>query len=94
MIGVIDASNLDRKDSVKPYTLDNVVVCCWRCNKVKNTTFTYTEWLELGQVIKSWGLLAELELNLEKTSGDPSEGEVPKRQDPTHQFQVSSLHKR
>jgi hypothetical protein len=49
-----DASNLDRKDNDKPYIFDNIVVCCLRCNKAKNTHFTYEEWLQLGKVIRSW----------------------------------------
>jgi hypothetical protein len=48
------ASNLDRKDNNKHYTLDNVVVCCLRCNKAKNTHFTYEEWTLLGNMIRSW----------------------------------------
>ena len=48
------ASNLDRKDSTKPYEVDNIVVCCARCNYAKNTHFTYEEWKKLGSVIRSW----------------------------------------
>jgi hypothetical protein len=48
------ASNLDRKDNNKHYTLENVVVCCLRCNKAKNTFFTYEEWKQLGNKIRSW----------------------------------------
>jgi hypothetical protein len=48
------AVNLDRKDSMLPYTMDNVVVCCKRCNIGKNTHFTYEEWKQLGNVIKTW----------------------------------------
>ena len=45
-------TNLDRKDSAKPYTVDNVVVCCPRCNKAKNNLFTYAEWVQIGAVIR------------------------------------------
>lgn len=48
------ASNLDRKDSTKPYEIGNVVVCCRRCNIGKNTLFSYEEWKEIGEVIRSW----------------------------------------
>jgi hypothetical protein len=48
------ATNLDRKDSALPYTMDNVVVCCKRCNIGKNTHFTYKEWKQLGDVIRTW----------------------------------------
>jgi hypothetical protein len=48
------ATNLDRKDSALPYTMDNIVVCCKRCNIGKNTHFTYDEWKQLGDVIRTW----------------------------------------
>lgn len=48
------ATNLDRMDNSRPYEMDNLVVCCLRCNKAKNTHFTYDEWQELGNVIRSW----------------------------------------
>ena|ERR1035437_1262259 len=47
-------SNLDRKDSSKGYEVENVVVCCWRCNCGKSNLFTYDEWLQLAKVIRSW----------------------------------------
>ena len=50
------ASNLDRIDHTKPYRLDNVVICCLRCNFAKNTHFTYDEWKQLGALIRSWAL--------------------------------------
>jgi hypothetical protein len=48
------ASNLDRKDSAKPYEMGNIVVCCRRCNYAKNTFFTYDEWKQIGTLIRSW----------------------------------------
>lgn len=48
-------SNLDRKDSKGPYSMDNVVVCCGRCNYGKNRWFTYDEWVQIGAVIRTWG---------------------------------------
>lgn len=47
-------SNLDRCDSAGPYSAENVVVCCGRCNYAKNNHFTYDEWRALGAVIRSW----------------------------------------
>ena len=47
-------SNLDRKDNSKSYDIDNVVVCCWRCNSGKGHSFTYDEWMQLAKVIRSW----------------------------------------
>ena len=46
--------NLDRKDNDKPYTKENCVVCCTRCNRAKNNFFTYEEWLQIGALIKTW----------------------------------------
>ena len=48
------ASNLDRMDNSKPYELGNIAVCCLRCNKGKNTHFTYAEWRQIGKVIRTW----------------------------------------
>jgi hypothetical protein len=48
------ASNLDRMDNSKPYEIGNIAVCCRRCNYAKNTHFTYEEWLQIGNLIRSW----------------------------------------
>jgi len=45
-------SNLDRKDYKQGYSLNNVVVCCGRCNYAKGTHFSYKEWKVIGSVIK------------------------------------------
>lgn len=42
---------LDRKDDDGGYTIENVVPCCGRCNRVKSSDFTYEEMVLLGQVI-------------------------------------------
>ena len=34
---------LDRKDSSRGYTLDNVVPCCYTCNRIKMDILTYEE---------------------------------------------------
>lgn len=47
-------SNLDRKDSAKPYEVNNLVACCPRCNYAKNTFFIYEEWVKIGNLIRSW----------------------------------------
>ena len=44
---------LDRKDTLKGYTMDNVVVCCTRCNIGKSRFFSYEEWVEIGKLIKT-----------------------------------------
>jgi hypothetical protein len=38
------AYNLDRKDNTLPYSVENCVPCCWRCNNGKSDAFTYAEW--------------------------------------------------
>jgi hypothetical protein len=43
---------LDRKDNNQPYTVDNVVACCHRCNSVKNDFFSFEEMLLLAKVIR------------------------------------------
>ena len=48
------AHHLDRKDNGDGYSKENCVVCCARCNWGKGRYFTYDEWMQLGQVIKSW----------------------------------------
>ncbi len=49
-----DAYNLDRRDNSLGYTMNNVVVCCKRCNKGKGDGFTYDEWMQIGALIKTW----------------------------------------
>jgi hypothetical protein len=56
----LGASYLDRKDSDGDYTLDNVVVCCSRCNMSKGNRFTYNEWKEIGALIRSWKVEGDL----------------------------------
>ena len=48
-----------------PYYMDNVVVCCGRCNYAKNDHFSYGEWKQIGALIRSWRALALLEKELE-----------------------------
>jgi hypothetical protein len=36
--------NLDRKDNAIGYQINNVVVCCKRCNHAKGNRYTYEEW--------------------------------------------------
>ena len=45
---------LDRKDNNLTYTLENCVVCCPRCNWTKGDHFTYDEWKQIGELIRSW----------------------------------------
>ena len=45
-------SGLDRQDDARPYTVDNVVPCCWPCNHLrKRGAFTPSEMRRLGPVL-------------------------------------------
>ena len=46
--------NLDRKDNSGGYTVSNCAVCCARCNISKGERFTYEEWKQIGNLIRSW----------------------------------------
>lgn len=35
---------LDRKDNLGPYSIDNCVVCCTKCNIAKGNRYSYEEW--------------------------------------------------
>jgi|ERR1035441_520809 5-methylcytosine-specific restriction endonuclease McrA len=44
-------SGLDRKDTSKSYILDNVVPCCYSCNKIKSDELSYEEMLVAMEAI-------------------------------------------
>jgi len=46
------AYQLDRKDNSKGYDLDNVVTCCWDCNRLKSDRFSYEEFMRLSPILK------------------------------------------
>ncbi len=46
------AYQLDRKDNNLGYSVDNVVPCCWNCNRIKSDIYTYDEFLLLSPVLK------------------------------------------
>ena len=46
------AHQLDRKDNDKGYLVDNVVPCCWECNRLKSNRFTYEEFMKLSPTLK------------------------------------------
>lgn len=48
------AYQLDRKDNNDGYTVENCVPCCKRCNWGKGDQFTYEEWKQVGELIKTW----------------------------------------
>ena len=43
---------VDRLNNQKPYRLDNIVLACWLCNRVKNDYFTENEMFEIAEIIK------------------------------------------
>lgn len=45
-------TNLDRKDSNKGYSIDNVVACCKYCNYAKNSYFSYEEFKQIVKYLK------------------------------------------
>lgn len=46
------AYQLDRKNNNSGYTLDNVVTCCWNCNRIKSNIYSYEEFILLGPILK------------------------------------------
>jgi len=46
------AFQLDRKDNKKGYYKENVVTCCWTCNRLKSDAFTYEEFMKLSPILK------------------------------------------
>ena len=40
---------IDCKDNYRGYDIDNIVLCCRRCNALKNDFMSYEEMLEIGQ---------------------------------------------
>ncbi len=45
------AYQLDRKDNNKGYHIDNVVPCCWECNRIKSDKYNYIEFLKIGKTL-------------------------------------------
>jgi hypothetical protein len=45
---------VDRKDSSVGYTLENVVLACDACNRIKADLFTYDQMLEIGGLPRRW----------------------------------------
>jgi hypothetical protein len=45
-------SGMDRKDSSLGYTESNVVPCCGRCNRVKNSIVSYESMLRVGKILR------------------------------------------
>jgi hypothetical protein len=67
---------LDRKDNTQCYTLDNVVVCCTRCNKGKSDQFTYEEWVEIGKCIRRMREKSDIDASFAAMAQDKTYQEV------------------
>jgi 5-methylcytosine-specific restriction endonuclease McrA len=48
--------HLDRKDNDRGYTLDNCVVSCWECNRIKGSFYSYDEMLTIGPLLRPYRL--------------------------------------
>lgn len=46
------AYQLDRKNNSLGYTIDNVVPCCWECNRLKSNIYSYEEFMRISVVLK------------------------------------------
>jgi len=46
------AYQLDRKDNNLGYHLDNVVTCCWNCNRIKSDIYSYEDFMKLSPILK------------------------------------------
>lgn len=46
------AYQLDRKNNNLGYIKENLVPCCWECNRLKSNIYTYEDFLEIGKVLK------------------------------------------
>lgn len=44
---------LDRKDNSGPYSFENCVVCCFKCNKMKGGWYSYEEFIQIIQLLKN-----------------------------------------
>jgi 5-methylcytosine-specific restriction endonuclease McrA len=58
-VAVSRAYQLDRKDNSKDYSLDNVVVCCWKCNSSKGNRYTYEEWFNMTKYFRNKAISLE-----------------------------------
>ncbi|GAA1726232.1 hypothetical protein GCM10009710_03640 [Aeromicrobium alkaliterrae] len=60
---------LDRLDSSRPYTTDNVVICCLVCNRLKSSTFKHPEMILLGKTVHSIWIARGLDARFPQAAG-------------------------
>jgi len=46
------AYQLDRKNNNLGYIKENLVTCCWECNRLKSNIYTYSEFMKFSLVLK------------------------------------------
>jgi hypothetical protein len=44
---------IDRKNNSKGYELNNIVLCCYRCNMIKSAEFTFKQMLKIGEFLQT-----------------------------------------
>lgn len=50
-VGLSRSYQLDRKNNLEGYNIDNCVSCCWECNRLKSDRFTYDEYMKISPVM-------------------------------------------
>jgi menaquinone-dependent protoporphyrinogen IX oxidase len=45
--------SIDRKDNNIGYIINNLILCCYRCNEVKSNVFTYKQMIKVGKILQN-----------------------------------------
>lgn len=71
---------LDRKDSSKGYTANNVVPCCWPCNEMKRDFYTFDEFKAIMNLLMtSFGWEPTLQAFFSNRGGRVNGKSLPKK---------------